>query len=68
VEDLLGESNYNVAWNGMSSVIDVKDVQSRSRVIRSRAELLRSGRELTTKWGITLASACALCLDLLSHV
>jgi len=36
---------------------------------RSGAELLWSGRDLTTKvGGTTLASARVLCLDLLSHV
>jgi len=34
----------------------------------SRAELLWSERELTTKWRTTLALACALCLNLLSCV
>jgi len=36
---------------------------------QSRAELLWSGRDLTTKvGGTTLASARVLCLDLLSHM
>jgi len=36
---------------------------------QSRAELLWSGRDLTTKvGGTTLASAHVLCLDLLSYV
>jgi len=48
---------------------DVKDVQSGSRVTWSGVELLQSGRDLTTKvGGTTLASACALCLDLLLYV
>ena len=36
---------------------------------QSRVELLWSGRDLITKVrGTTLASACVLCLNLLSHV
>ena len=47
----------------------VRDVRSGSGVTRDGAELLRNERDLTTKnGGTTLASACALCLDRLSHV
>jgi len=42
--------------------------QNRSRVGWSGVELLRNGWVLTIKWGTTLVSACALCLDLLSCV
>jgi len=50
-------------------VICVKDVWSGSGMTWSGAKLLWSGRELTTKvGGTTLASAHALCLDLLSYV
>ena len=44
-------------------------MRSGSGVTRDGAELLRNERDLTTKSGeTTLASACALCLDRLSHV
>ena len=39
----------------------VKDMQSGSGVTRNGAELLQSGRELTTKWGNNLGlSSCAV--------
>jgi len=41
--------------------IILKDMQSGSRVTRSGAEILQSGRELTTKWGNNLGlSSCAV--------
>ena len=40
---------------------NVKDVQSGSGVTWNGAELLRSGRELTTKWGNNLGlSSCTV--------
>jgi len=42
--------------------------RNRSGVGQSRVELLWNGWGLTTKWGTTLASARALCLNLLSRV
>ena len=40
---------------------NIKDVQSRSGVTRNGAELLQSGRELTTKWEKNLGlSSCTV--------
>ena len=45
----------------IKSPISVKDVWSGSGVTRNGAELPRSGRELTTKWGNNLGlSSCTV--------
>jgi len=48
---------------------DVKDVRSRSGVTQSGAELLWSGRELTTKWRNNFGlSSCAVPQSAVAHV
>ena len=68
----LPSSTFNLFLSLYLSVatwVTVRDVRSRSGVIRNGAELLQNERDLTTKSGGTiLASARALCLDRLSRV
>jgi len=54
--------------NILSFWLGVKNVRSGSRVTRNRAELLWSGRELTTKMGEQPWSQLVCCASICCHV
>jgi len=63
MKNIINTFPRSIVWEG------VKDVQSGSRVTRSGAELLWSGRELTTKWRNNLGlSSCTVPRSAVAHV
>jgi len=63
MENIINTFPRSIVWE------DVKDVRSRSGVTQSGAELLWSGRELTTKWGNNFGlSSCAVPQSAVAHV